>query len=522
MRYIGAHIGHDASVVVLNEDGEIIFYSQVERVSRFKNHGFELDPIGQAFPELEHVGEEDLLCICAMDRPGEPKWRACLNVAEPILEYNPFLIRPYTPANPENFLEETFGKDPDLFVHHHLCHAAAAWAFRPDDRERLFLMYDGCGYDARLRMTSQLLGYLNADGFSIIDAEEHTHIPTSVPLTGLLGYNSAGKAMGLAGYMPQQEWTHDMTMKLVFSMLGDHYDATYPFFKNSELTDENRQFIANFYRFYTGHIWSALKSNIRRFGNKNGVVIGGGTALALEVNSKIYDLAGEVIFAPPTDDSGLALGAAAIAYWHAKKKWVKVSTPSLNDLQDPLPRIGPQSPQEIAKWLAEDRVIGLLRGKSEAGPRALGFRSILASAKEDHLKRVSQDLKDREYYRPLAPVVTAEQFDELFKGPKGEYMQYLAHCTGEAKKRCPAICHVDGTARPQVVYQEKDPWLHELLVEYGKLSGVECLINTSLNRKSKPICHTYEDVRREMRGRDIDIVSISYPAWTPHPKHAWI
>jgi len=250
------------------------------------------------------------------------------------------------------------------------------------------------------------------------------------------------------------------------------------------------------------------------------VVLGGGTALALELNTKIHDCVKDVVFGPPVDDSGLALGAAAFAYYHANKKWIKINTPSLNSLQDPLPQVGPQQPEEIAKLLADDKVVGLIRGKSEAGPRALGFRSILASCKKENLKRVSEDIKDRESYRPLAPMVTYEQFDRFFVGPKGEYMQYRCMCTDEAQELLPAICHKDNSARPQVVYKKRDPWLHKLLVCYGSLTGNECLINTSLNKAKKPICNTYYDVCREMRGQDMEIVCIPHPVWQPPRNHS--
>jgi carbamoyltransferase len=105
-------------------------------------------------------------------------------------------------------------------------------------------------------------------------------------------------------------------------------------------------------------------------------------------------------------------------------------------------------------------------------------------------------------------MVTSEQFDRYFIGPKGEYMQYKCDCTELAQKELPAIVHRDNSARPQVVYKKNDPWLHELLVEYGKISGHECFINTSLNGKDKPICNTYEDALEDFKNKDIELISI--------------
>jgi len=125
---------------------------------------------------------------------------------------------------------------------------------------------------------------------------------------------------------------------------------------------------------------------------------------------------------------------------------------------------------------------------------------------------VSQDIKEREFYRPLAPIVTAEQFDRFFDGPKGEYMQYRVMCNEEARRLLPVVVHRDLSSRPQVVYKDKDPWMHRLLVRYGELTGVECLVNTSLNKAGKPICNTYEDAQEDMKGKPVELISIAHPA----------
>lgn len=88
-------------------------------------------------------------------------------------------------------------------------------------------------------------------------------------------------------------------------------------------------------------------------------------------------------------------------------------------------------------------------------------------------------------------------------------MQYMVKCNELCQKNLPAIVHKDLTSRPQVVYQKNDPWLHELLTEFGKITGHPVLINTSLNGKGKPICNTLEDVRSDMNGKDVQIISIA-------------
>lgn len=509
MQYIGVHVGHDAGVVVLDELGEIIFYGQCERYSRFKNHSCTLDSIGQAFPQMPQASSEDIIAVTAFENWLDPDWRNAMNSSYNSLGYDKRLVREHKSMQEENFLQKYLGKNPDLYISHHLAHTLSSWAFRPNDKERLFLSYDGVGPNALNELNCCLVGYINNNGFEII--EDAIPIPSTMALSGLLGYNSAGKAMGLAGYMPKQELTMEQIPRILNSYLNDRWNPCYPYFQKPN--DKEYQIIANFYRFITNEMWVAIKKNIEKFGNGKGVVISGGSTLSLEVNSKIHEITGDVVFGPPTDDSGQALGAAMFAYYHHNKKWAKINTPSLNSLQDPLPEIGPQDARDIAKLISSNKVVGLLRQKSEAGPRALGFRSILALPLEENLKRVSQKIKKREFYRPLAPVVTERQFKDLFDGPMGEYMQYRCHCTNKAKENTPAIVHKDNTARPQVVFENKDPWLHSLLVEIGKITGYECLINTSLNAKDKPICNTYEDAKKELRSNDIELISIPFPSW---------
>ncbi len=306
-----------------------------------------MDPLGRSFPDLPQAESDDVVCLVAVDNCYEKKFRDIINTrGGPLEQFHPRAVQRYRPMKEINFLQESIGKNPDYMIAHHMAHVFAAQCYRHNDDERLFLSYDGTGHDAELYMTCFMVGRISNAGFNLI--EDATPIPTSVPLVGLLGYNSAGKAMGLAGYMPRQEWTGDMALKLINLSLNERYEATYPNVIPTEMTDENYQFVANFYRWYTEKIWWAVEDNLRRFSLGNGVLIGGGTTLALEINSNIYEREKNVIFAPPTDDSGCALGAAAFAYWLHNKRWPRLNTVSLNELQSRLPKVGPQQTGEIA------------------------------------------------------------------------------------------------------------------------------------------------------------------------------
>lgn len=505
MKYYGLNVGHDSSLVGFDDNGELFFYAQSERFSpRFKGYGDDpnpLSPIYNSFPDLR-INKNDHIVICSSYKDG--KSFSCK-------EYDDLLVRNVD----DNFAKEKIKNEniiPRLTIDHHLAHALSSWCFRKNDKEKLFLSYDGCGpwADSSFPYKSSLVGIINEKGFeSLIGYEK---IPSTMCLNNFLGKRTAGKIMGLSGYFSESssDFTNEEFIRWI-NMTSESnfvYHRLFPTVSNP--SDEDLLLFSKIYSHLTNFVWQKIKINLEKFSNNREVLISGGSALALDINTKIFNFSKNLTFGPPCDDSGLALGAACFSYFHVNKKWPKpISKVNINNLSSYLPKIGVQEPQELAKLLFENNIIGLLRDKSECGPRALGFRSILAQAtKFENLEKVSQKLKGREYYRPLAPIVTDRSFDKYFFGPKGEHMQYKCICADECKKELPAIVHKDNSSRPQVVYQDKDPWLYELLVEYGKLSGHECLINTSLNGKNKPICNSFEDAVDDFGDKDISLISL--------------
>ena len=507
MRYFGLNLGHDSSLVGFDECGEIFFYAQSERYGeRIKNYGGDLRPIFENFPDLR-INKGDIVTVCPCflrDNPDEEK-------SHPAEGYDDRIIRKCD----KKYAATKIGLEGlrlDFLIDHHLAHAISSWCFRSDNEEKFFMSYDGSGpwADERMHYKSSLAGMLSEKGFSII--YDHEKIPSSMPFNHLLGRRSAGKLMGLSGCLPESEepLTHGEFIKWLNLTCESNFEFGRLFPTDPNPNIDSLVLFSKIYRHYSSLIWDKLKINIDKFASGRGVLIGGGTGLALDINTKIRDHCGNLTFGPPVDDSGLALGAAAFSYFHTNRRWPRpISSPSMNLQTSPLASRGPQEPKEIAKMIFDNKVVGLLRGKSEAGPRALGYRSIFASCTElNNLKRVSEELKGRESYRPLAPIVTEESFDEYFVGPKGRYMQYKCMCNNYCEKELPAIVHKDRSARPQVVRRDDDPWLHELLVEYGKLSGHECFINTSLNGKNKPICNDLKDAESDFRNKN-DIILIS-------------
>jgi carbamoyltransferase len=138
----------------------------------------------------------------------------------------------------------------------------------------------------------------------------------------------------------------------------------------------------------------------------------------------------------------------------------------------------------LANYLKNDEVICIFRGRSEFGPRALGNRSFLASPRENDMLQLMNEIKGREWYRPVAPIVLKEALHEYFDAPFDEspFMTINAHCLEKTKKLCPAICHIDGSARVQTISEEDNPFLTKLLRKFAEVSGLPpILINTSFN-----------------------------------------
>lgn len=164
-----------------------------------------------------------------------------------------------------------------------------------------------------------------------------------------------------------------------------------------------------------------------------------------------------------------------------------------------------------AVLLAQGSIIGWHQGRSEAGARALGNRSILASCSEADMKnKVNARIKYREEFRPFAPVALAEHAMNFFltSGKDSPYMCFTVEAHPENSERIPAVVHVDGTARLQTVRPSENELLATLLERYADLTGVPVLMNTSFNLKNQPIVETPRDALMTFHGCGLDAMII--------------
>ena len=238
----------------------------------------------------------------------------------------------------------------------------------------------------------------------------------------------------------------------------------------------------------------------------------GGAALNIKFNSKLANsgLFKEIYIPPPAGDSGLSLGAVSYLNWKQREE-IRTSSPYLNNFHlDPWEFDPEFSIDEVCQLLDSGAVIGVCTGAGEAGPRALGHRSILAIPEEKMFKKVSMELKGREWYRPLAPIVLERNTFKIFENSKvssfAKYMLQEFTVKEEYRRKIPAVVHVDGTSRPQIVDSE-DPELSLITAILQKMDdeyGYPCLINTSFNSADEPIIHSKDDAQKSAKKMGLD------------------
>ena len=217
---------------------------------------------------------------------------------------------------------------------------------------------------------------------------------------------------------------------------------------------------------------------------KEKLVFMGGCALNCSANTRLWELFDDIWIMPNPGDAGSSLGAAAALYG----KHLNWTTPYLGyDLGGEYPV------QQIVDGILKDGIVAVASGRAEYGPRALGNRSILADPRDSSIKDKVNNIKQRELFRPFAPVVLEEFASEWFEMDfTSPYMQYAVKC--KYPDKVPAVVHVDGTSRVQTVNKEQHPGLHMAIRKFYWDTGIPMLLNTSLNIKGQPLLNDEVDI----------------------------
>jgi carbamoyltransferase len=253
------------------------------------------------------------------------------------------------------------------------------------------------------------------------------------------------------------------------------------------------------------------------------LTLAGGVALNCVANARI---AREGPFArvwvqPAAGDAGTALGAALLLSAGAGdepepmrgadlgRDWSDAELAGwLKTAAVPFER-PPDIAETVAEALADNAIVAWFQGRSEYGPRALGHRSLLAHpGHAGNLERLN-DVKGREQFRPVAPMVAADRAAEIFDGPlPSPYMLFVHDVAAAWRERIPAVVHVDGTARIQTVDRDQEPLVARMLDAFERRTGLPVVVNTSLNTAGRPMVDDPRDALECFGSSPVDLLAI--------------
>lgn len=530
------------SAASLIKDGELVAAVEEERFSRVKHHSgfpykaieFCLEQAGITLKDVAHVGhywKPWILRHKAMQAARSAlisremfRARADRGIAQVSDSYLGMFKHPKR-------LREHFGPSDFKFhyLEHHQTHAASAFFVSPFDSAAI-LTWDGTGED-----TTTLFSRGKGNKIDIL---KRIKLPHSLgqfysAVTNYIGFDmfkgDEWKVMGLAAYGTPKYYDFFREKVLTTNGSGD-------FRFNIKVLDHH---LAKHYQFPEGivkelgpgrkqgeeltqHHWdiacSAQKAledtaiylvkTIHEMTGEENLCMAGGVAFNSVMNGRIFH---ETPFKrfyvqPAAGDAGCSLGAAMMV-WHQKldnprkfqmnhayygpgftnaecQKVLDEAGLKYETLDDDvlLPR--------VAKLISEGAIIGWFNGRMELGPRALGARSFLADPRRADMREIlNHKVKLREWFRPLAPSMQEEHGTEVFGVEHHDpFMITVIEVAEEYKAKIPAVVHVDGTARPQMVNKLTNPRYWRLIDEFKKLTGIPMLLNTSFNVQEPIVC----------------------------------
>lgn len=316
-------------------------------------------------------------------------------------------------------------------------------------------------------------------------AEEHLAIPGR-----LMGYAALGRPDdALERWLRERRWLLELDDAAAGGALTSRLGALDP--RRRACQD----FAATLQRAFEGAVTRELQRRAPRGGR---LYLAGGAALNIPTNALLQRHFAEVWVPPGTDDTGLALGAAA---WieHLDRGPLPLHGPFLNRFDTPEDEPDEGSLNEVARALIDGQIIGICNGAGELGPRALGHRSLLARADSVALReRLSERVKRREWYRPLAPILCDEAAHEVLDetavtSPLARWMLGAWPVKPAWHRQLAGVLHQDGSVRAQVVTDDgHNRWIYRLLRLLWRREGLPALINTSFNGPGEPIVHHHE------------------------------
>jgi carbamoyltransferase len=451
---------HDASISLI-QDGNILFSGHAERYSKEKNDWYINDKLindALQYGLPDHIAyyEKPLLKASRLAlRGGSGDWKPRFNI-------------PGVPRKSFN---------------HHYSHAAAGY-YTSSFNDAVIVVLDAIG-----EYNTSTIWVGEGDKIKLKYKQNY-------PVSFGLFYSAFTQLIGL---MPNQEEYIMMGMaaygdwKRYYKEVNEYFpqydQQKYNFHKGitdwgMNITEQDKFDIAAAVQMVYEQRLNDFMRMAYSITGKNNLVFMGGCALNSSANTILWNIFKDIWIMPNPGDAGSSLGAAAALYG----KHLNWTTPYLGyDLGGEYPV------QQIVDGILKDGIVAVASGRAEYGPRALGNRSILADPRDIAIKDKVNNIKQRELFRPFAPVVleefASEWFDMDFTSP---YMQYAVKC--KYPDKVPAVVHVDGTSRVQTVNKEQHPGLHMVLRKFYWDTGIPMLLNTSLNIKGQPLLNDENDI----------------------------
>ena len=451
---------HDASVSLI-KDGEILFAGHAERYSKQKNDWYVNDNL-----------VNDAL------QYGTPN--AIAYYEKPLLKASRLALRGGSGEWKPRF--ELPGIPRKSFSHHY-SHAAAGY-YTSAFNDAVIVVLDAIG-----EYNTSTIWVGEGDKIKLKHKQNY---PVSfglfysafTQLIGLMPNQEEYIMMGMAAYGDWQRY-----YKEVDEYFHSYDQQKYNCHKGindwgTEITEQDRFDIAAAVQMVYEQRLNQFMRMAKTLTGKKNLVFMGGCALNSSANTLLWKIFDMIWIMPNPGDAGSSLGAAAALYG----KHLDWKNPYLGyDLGGEYPV------QQIVDGILKDGIVAVASGKAEYGPRALGNRSILADPRDPLIKDKVNLIKQRELFRPFAPVVMAEHaskwFDMDFESP---YMQYTVKCLQPDK--IPSVVHADGTSRVQTVTKDQHPGLYRVLNKFYLQTGVPILLNTSLNIKGQPLLNDEDDI----------------------------
>lgn len=558
MNIIGIQNGQDAGVCLLT-DGLIVEAVNEERITREK--------LFTGFPQrsLAYILENNRLSLADIDCVAYGWYGKQNNYAEFMQRFTDRLISAIERnpasgdilrrrlraeiANSESVRKEfeeslrALGVDEDkvMYLDHHQCHAWSAFSCSPYP-EALAFTFDGRG-DLRSAtvsnasnetglteldylLTAESLGYLYGQITHFLGYTPHRH---EGKITGLAAHGDSDKTIELFRELVSWDGERITAQLGPYEPFYDHLNAelakAYGRHSPEDLAAGVQRHCEELVTRYVAH-WLERTSA----GTPQNVCLAGGVAANVRINQEIAELPGvrNLYVFPHMGDGGLAVGAASYAHFRLTGQ-AKLSLPSVclgpsfrDDeikavLQDHAATLdysaATDKAEQTAQALMAGEVVGYFDGRMEFGPRALGARSILFHARDASANDWLNKRLNRTEFMPFAPVTPDTLAPECYIGwHEGEvcsrFMTRTFDCTTEFAENHPAVVHVDGTARPQIVDEATNGDYYRVIRRYCELTGDKAVINTSFNRHEEPIVCTPGDAIAAVESGMIDVLVI--------------